>query len=334
MQTLLGTWLLASAVFLLSRTGDERLSLTTSDLLLPGASAADIEASRAVTRHRLGLDQPLFYFGRKPDGGWQWHGRTNQYHHWLRALAHGSLGTSFRTEEPVTQRLARALALTLPLTATAAGLAALAALTLALRLAAGRGWPPAVRAALVGLQSLPLFVVALALLLLLANPEALNWFPADGLPTVTVDFSLTFLQQALPRLVLPIAALVLAVLPELTLQLDAALAHELQQPYVLTARAKGLPAVAVVRHHAFRNALLPTLAQLAELLPAMVAGTVVVEAAFALPGMGRLLAEAAAARDYPVLVGGVLLVGAARLLSLLVADISYAWADPRVRWQA
>ena len=83
-----------------------------------------------------------------------------------------------------------------------------------------------------------------------------------------------------------------------------------------------------------RNALLPTLAQLAELLPALVAGAVVVEVIFALPGMGRLLAEAAAARDYPVLVGGVLLTGAARLLALLLADLLYFWADPRIRWQS
>ena len=334
MQTLLGTWLLASAVFLLSRSGDDYAPLPSNDLLLSAASATDMQASRVAIRHRLGLDLPLFYFERQPNGSWQWQGWHNQYHRWLRALGHGSMGTSFRTAEPVTRRLARALALTLPLTATAAGLAALAALALARRLATGVGWPPVVRAALVALQALPLFVVALALLLLLANPDMLNWLPADGMTSVTVEFSPAFLRHMLPRLVLPVVALVLAVLPELTLQLDDALAHELQQPYALTARAKGLPAAAVVRHHAFRNAMLPTLAQLAELLPAIVAGAVVAEAVFALPGMGRLLAEAAATRDYPVLVGSILLIGLARLVSLLVADASYAWADPRIRWQA
>lgn len=339
-QTLLGIWLLASAVFLLSRAGSEQalrqVLPTTTDLLAPTTTAAGLRATRAVTRHRLGLDRPLFYIGRTAAGGWQWRGWHNQYHQWLRALGHGSLGTSFRTGEPVTQRLARALAFTLPLTATAAGLAALAALALALRLAAAPRWQPPVRTALVALQSLPLFVVALALLLLLANPDVLDWFPANGLASISnsIELSPTLLLTTLPRLVLPVAALVLAALPELTLQLDAALAHELQQPYILTAKAKGLRASAVVRRHALRNALLPTLAQLAELLPAMVAGAVVVEVIFALPGMGRLLAEAAATRDYPVLVGGVLLVGTARLVSLLLADLSYSWADPRIRWQA
>ena len=331
-QTLLGIWLLASAVFLLSRAEGDQALAPPDDRLAPTASTADVLASRAVTRHRLGLDLPLFYVERTAGGGWQWRGWRNQYHEWLQGLGHGSLGTSFRTGEPVTQRLGRALAFTLPVTGTAAALATVLALALGLCLAAAPRWQPPVRAVLVALQSLPVFVVALALLLLLANPDVLDWFPADGLTSVSTNSSP--LRDVLPRLVLPVAALMLAALPELTLQLDAALAHELRQPYILTARAKGLRPSSVVRRHALRNALLPTLAQLAELLPAMVAGAIVVEVIFALPGMGRLLAEAAAARDYPVLVGGVLLVGTARLVSLLLADLSYSWADPRIRWEA
>ncbi len=337
-QTLLATWLLASAVFLLSRAGGEqavRLAQPeTLDLAAPAASPAQTQATQVAIRHRLGLDQPLFYIGRSAGGTWQWRGWHNQYHEWLRALRHGNMGTSFRSGEPVVRRLARALAFTLPLTGTAGVLAAVAALALATSLAAAPRWQRPVRAALVALHSLPLFIIALGLLLLFANPELLEWFPAYGFAPGTDDATGGRALDALPRLVLPVAALVLSALPELTLQLDAALAHELRQPYILTARAKGLRAAAVVRSHALRNALLPTLAQLTELLPAMVAGAVVVEAVFALPGMGRLLAEAAAARDYPVLVGGVLLVGTARLFSLLLADLSYSRVDPRIRWQA
>ena len=338
-QTLLATWLLASTVFLLSRSGGEQaVQLALPDNLAGLTAAAnsptEARATRAAIRHRLGLDQPLFYIGRSATGSWQWRGWHNQYHEWLRALRHGNMGTSFRSGEPVAQRLGRALAFTLPLTGTAALLAAAAALALATFLAAAPRWQRPVRTALVALHSLPLFVIALGLLLLLANPELLDWFPAYEF-TSGGDADTPWLNvAALPRLVLPVVALVLSALPELTLQLDVALAYELRQPYIMTARAKGLPAAAVVRRHALRNALLPTLAQVAELLPTLVAGAVVVEAIFALPGMGQLLAEAAAARDYPVLVGGVLLVGTARLLSLLLADLSYSWADPRIRWQA
>ena len=212
----------------------------------------------------------------------------------------------------------------------------LAAIFLARRLAAGPWWQRPVRAALAGLHALPLFLVALILLLLLANPDALDWFPTYGFDqALDADAGLWTRATAYARhLALPVTALVITALPELTLQLDTALRHELRADYATTARAKGLTEAAVIRHHAFRNALLPTLTQVAELLPALVAGAVVVEVVFALPGMGSLLAAAAAARDYPVLVGGVLLTGTARLLALLLADALYFWADPRIRWHA
>ena len=114
-----------------------RQATPTTDLLAPTTTVADMQAARVATRHRLGLDQPLFYVGRTAAGGWQWRGWHNQYHQWLRALGHGSLGTSFRTGEPVTQRLAQALVFTLPLTTVAAALAAVAAVALAAWLAAG-----------------------------------------------------------------------------------------------------------------------------------------------------------------------------------------------------
>lgn len=345
-RTLLAIWALASAVFLLSRHDLDtalRLALPdaasqtgTSSALLPASQRAAQEA----LRQRLGLNLAVFYVGRGPVSPagvrpWHWHGPRNQYHQWLRGLLHGNLGTSFRTGQDVAGRLRQALAFTLPLTGTAAVLATLAALTLAQRLATGPWWQRPAHTVLVALHGLPLFVVALALLLVFANPEVLSWLPAYGFGESNEAGLSTGQRVAdgLLHLVLPVSALVISAVPELTLQLTAALRQELGTAYATTARAKGLAEAAVVRHHALRNALLPTLAQLAEFLPALVAGAVVVEVLFALPGMGRLLAEAAAARDYPVLIGGVLLIGAARLLALLLADFCYYQADPRIRWQ-
>ncbi|MBF9239112.1 ABC transporter permease [Hymenobacter sp. BT683] len=344
-RTVLAVWALASSVFLLSRHDANTATL----LFLPDSSesvatgngnAADYAAAQRAVQHRLGLDLPLFYASQQPNAPantaqWRWNGTQNQYHRWMVRLLHGDLGTSFRTAQPVTTRMCSALGFTLPLTGTAALLAVLTALALARRLAAKPWWQHPVRAALVAVHALPLFVLALLLLLTFANPAVVAWFPAYGLDQLAADsdnWSRT--QTYLLHLVLPVAALTLAALPELTLQLDAALTQELRTDYATTARAKGLAEGAVIRHHALRNALLPTLTQVAELLPAMVAGAVVVEVVFALPGMGRLLADAAAGRDYPVLVGGVLLTGAARLLALLLADLLYFWADPRIRWQS
>ncbi|WP_460552670.1 ABC transporter permease subunit [Hymenobacter daeguensis] len=338
-RTALAVWLLASAAFLLSHR-----SLGSETALPDFADApttlplADRQAAQQAVRHRLGLDLPLFYFGpvAPPSQGWCWHGSQNQYHRWAACLVQGDMGTSFRTGQPVRHELGAALAYTLPLTGTAAVLAVLGALALAQRLAARPWWHRPARTLLTGLHALPLFVVALALLLLLANPEMLAWFPAYGLdePAENTAGSSSWLLSYAWHLALPVTALFLSVLPDFTLQLEANLVQELGAAYATTARAKGLSTQQVIRHHALRNALLPSLAQLAQLLPALVAGAVVVEVAFALPGMGRLLAEAAANRDFPVLVAGVLLTGLARLLALLLADLLYLWTDPRISWQS
>ena len=347
LRSALAVWVLASAVFLLSRHDHNAAALLAlpdaTSQLQPGSAAlaADQQAAQLAVRQRLGLDLPLFYLSRNPAATfsgvqWHWNGPRNQYHRWAAGLLRGDWGTSFRSGQAVTTRLRQALRFTLPLTGTAAMLSVLAALGLAQRLAAGPWWQRPVRAVLVAIHALPLFVVALVLLLVFANPDVLAWFPAYGLEQPTdldADMQSRIITYLL-HLALPVTALVITAMPELTLQLDATLTQELRTDYATTARAKGLTERAVIRHHALRNALLPTLAQLAELLPALVAGAVVVEVIFALPGMGRLLAEAAAARDYPVLVGGVLLTGAARLLALLLADLLYFWADPRIRWQS
>jgi peptide/nickel transport system permease protein len=340
-RTALAVWALASVVFLLSY----RNLNTTADFALPDAAdlatattAAGQQAAQQAVRQRLGLDLPLFYIGRAtaPGSDWQWYGQHNQYHRWAARLLHGDLGTSFRTGQAVSSQLGSALAYTLPLTGTAAVLAVLGALALAQRLAARPWWHQAVRSLLVGMHALPLFVMALALLLLLANPEMLAWFPTYGLAEATDEDLGTGgrLVSYLWHLALPVAALTLSALPDFTLQLENALTQELGAGYATTARAKGLSEPRVIRNHLLRNALLPSLTQVAQLLPALVAGAVVVEVVFALPGMGRLLAEAAANRDFPVLVGGVLLTGLARILALLLADILYLWADPRIRWQS
>jgi peptide/nickel transport system permease protein len=227
--------------------------------------------------------------------------------------------------------LSEALSYTLPLTTSAALLAIGAAVALALWLV--RGGPAFLLHILYGLDALPLFVVALGLLLLLANPDFLPLFPAYGLGQLSEENTpwTTQLSTYFYYSTLPLASLVLVKLPSLVVQLHDALRHELQLNYATTARAKGLSSFQVITRHALRNALLPIITMLTDLLPALVAGAVVVEVIFALPGMGRLLAEAAATHDFPVLVGGVMLIAFMRLIGLVVADALYYLADPRIR---
>ncbi|RAK66970.1 ABC transporter permease [Hymenobacter edaphi] len=321
----LGTaWLIASALFLLSRS-------------LPGAAPQLFTDERVGTfgqqaaaetdyQQRLGLQTPLFYFRLLP---WRWHGTPNQYHRWLTQVSRGELGSSFRDGTAVTEHLRRALQLTLPLTGSALLLGAGLSLLLAQWAARRPRWYRRLVSAGYFLDSLPLFVVGMLLLLLLANPDFWPLFPAYGLPA---DFSVTGARpwQAAPYFVLPVTALTISSLPALFLPVAAALREQWQQPYVATARAKGASRQRTSWRHVLPNAAPVFFTRLADLVPGVVAGAVVIEVVFALPGMGRLLAEAAAARDVPVLVGGVLLIAAVRLLAWLLADFLNVLLDPRL----
>lgn len=345
LRTLPATGVILSLIFLLSRAlvQDQPMSgrLADADLSTRAVSAAQRQVAEQQIRHRLGLTGPLFYFSaaQGPAVGltwrWRWNGTANQYHQWLLHLTHANFGVSFRDGQPVMALLRQSLYYTLPLT----GGAALGTIGLAWLAGPHLGHQSRRRRVLLVLlymvDALPLFVVALLLLLLLANPDLLAWFPSYGLGHEDPSASwVSQLQLLASHLALPLVALTLVGLPPLLVQLDAALGHERRADYVLTARAKGLAEIKVTRHHILRNALLPVLALLSEQLPALVAGSVVVELIFSLPGMGRLLAEAAAARDYPVLLGGVLLIALSRLLAQVLADGLYFLADPRIRLPA
>ncbi|MCB2376039.1 ABC transporter permease [Hymenobacter sp. BT635] len=335
-------WGIISIIFLLSRSLSATQTVSEelqSSIAGHTATPKQIRTTERLIRRRLGLDLPLFYVtpaAQSTSGAlawrWQWQGFQNQYHRWLLGVLRGDLGYSFRDGRPVTTQLRLALGATLPLTAAAFLVTSVLARWLTLFLANHRGLRTALLSALHVLHALPLFVIALLLLLLLANPDALSWFPAYGLADFgdNTSWSIQVLQY-LHHLALPLFSLVLVSLPSLVVQLDYALARELQADYVVTARAKGLPQRLVVRHHALRNALLPAITYLTDLLPALVAGAVVVELIFALPGMGRLLAEAAAARDFPILLGAVLLIAGTRLGAQILADWLYYQADPRIR---
>ncbi len=343
-RTVLAAWGILSIIFLLTRWAATDIGLQTlqdAPTLGRGLSVGEQTRIAQQVRQRYGLDLPVFYLSVLTSDTdtpawhphWHWNGTRNQYHRWLRGVVQGDLGNSYREGTPVTKLLLQALRYTLPLTVSATFLATISTVLLASWVNYHSRWRGLVLAILHGIQALPLFLVALGLLLLLANPDALNWFPAFGLGDDTEQYSSWSeeLLQYLRHLVLPVFSLLLVALPGFVVQLDGAMQQELREPYVATARAKGAPPVQVVRKHVLHNALLPVLPLFTELLPSMVTGSVVVEMVYALPGMGRLFVEAAAQQDLPVLLGVVLLVAIARLASQLLADALYQWADPRIR---
>lgn len=266
----------------------------------------------------------------------QWYGTRNQYHVWLFELLKGDFGTSYRDNRNVTDILATASTNTIWIILISMVLTTFAALTLSIKLVQNkhRQWRRVIMPLLFLADGIPLFIVALLFLILFANPAFLQLFPVFGLGYSTGNQGVwEQLSYTIPYLVLPILSLSFASLPYLTNQFYNALTDEKKLDYARTAQAKGLAPQAVVRKHILRNALLPIITLLSDFLPGLIAGSVVIETIFAIPGMGRLLVSSVQARDYPVLIGIVVLVALAKVISHVVADVCYAFADPRIRYQ-
>lgn len=160
-----------------------------------------------------------------------------------------------------------------------------------------------------------------------------NWLPISGLHSLNYDDMNTLekLWDLGSHLVIPVFISALGGLAGISLFVRNGMLDVLHQDYITTARAKGLPENTVVYRHALRNALLPLITLLGLSIPGLIGGSVIIESIFAIPGMGKLFYDAVLMRDFPVIMG-ILTIGAAlTLLGNLLADIAYAWADPRVR---
>jgi peptide/nickel transport system permease protein len=273
----------------------------------------------AWTRRLYQLDQPL----------------PRQFANWVAALAHGTLGTSFTHGRPVTSLIAERL----PATLLLGGTVLLVNFTLGLWLGAvqavRRGTPAdrwLTALSLAG-YAMPSFWLGL----MLAWLGAVHWhlFPAAGFenPLLAPDapwWART--TDVLAHLVLPATTLVVVSIAGTMRYQRRALLEVLPLPYIVVARAKGLPEDQVRWRHAWRNALFPVLTLVGLWLPILATGAVFVEAVFAWPGLGLLAAEAIGHRDYPVLMGTALLVSSLIILGGVLTDVAYALLDPRVRW--
>jgi peptide/nickel transport system permease protein len=173
----------------------------------------------------------------------------------------------------------------------------------------------------------------LALLLMYLFGVKLGWLPISGLHSLGSEGFGTFhwLWDMLKHLALPIAIATFGSLAGLSRYMRSTMLEVIRQDYITTARAKGLPERVVIFRHALRNALLPVITLLGFSLPGLIGGSVIFETIFAIPGMGQLFYAGVMSRDYP-LVMGILVIGAfLTLVGNLLADISYAFADPRIR---
>jgi peptide/nickel transport system permease protein len=173
----------------------------------------------------------------------------------------------------------------------------------------------------------------LALLCMILFGVQLGWLPISGLKSLGFVQS-SFTAVAVDRvkhLILPVLLSAFGGIAGFSRYVRSNMLEVIRQDYIKTARAKGLSEQAVVYRHALRNALLPVITILGLSVPGLIGGSVIFETIFAIPGMGQLFYQSAMARDYPVIMGNLVIVALLTLLGNLLADISYSLADPRIR---
>ena len=286
--------------------------------VLPGDPAVIIMgtegSAEAAARIRvaLGLDRPL----------------AVQYLDWIGRALVGDLGRSIQYDVPVAALIASRLSVTLPLTLMAAGFMVAAAVPLGVYAATRqRRWGDYLTMTLSQLGvAVPGFWAGLLLVLLFS--VKLGWFKSGGF-----DGWAQGVGPALKSLLLPAVALGLFQFAVLARTTRSAVLEVLREEYVKTARAKGVAERVVLFRHALRNAMIPIVTVAGIQLGQLMAGSIILESVFYLPGLGRLALGAISARDLPVVQGVVLFVASGIVAINVAVDILYGFLDPRIRYE-
>jgi len=272
-----------------------------------------------MIREKYGLDQPVHV----------------QYVKWLSNVVRGDFGESFRHRRPVTSMLAEAIPYTLQLTVLALLFDAIVGIALGI-LSAVRQYSRLDKLVTVG--SLVVYAIPgfwLALMLVLVFSVQLGWFPTSQ--TRSMDYDLLSLggriADRLWHLVLPVFVMGVASAAGTARYMRNRLLEVLNEEYVVAARARGFTERVVIVKHAVRTALIPIITIYGLSLPFLLGGATIIETIFAWPGMGRLTVEAVGGRDYPLIMATTTMAAVLTVVGNLLADIAYAWADPRVSFE-
>lgn len=312
--------------FLLSRFVSLALSLLAASIVIflvlevvPGDPAAFMLGMNAspdtveALRSQLGLDAPPL----------------ERYFSWLFGLFRGEFGTSYTYRVPVAELVGDRLWISLPLAAYALALSTLIAFPVGILAAARRN--SAADVSIMGVTQLGVAVPNFwfAMLLVLAFSITLRWFSAGGFPGWDAG-----LLEGLRALTLPAIALALPQASILARVMRSALLDTLSEDYIRSARAKGLSRGQTLRRHALRNALIPVLTIIGLQFSFLLAGAIIIENVFFLPGLGRLVFQGITQRDLIVVKSVVMILVCAVILVTFLVDVTYALVDPRLRRRA
>jgi len=272
-------------------------------------------------------------------------GLKNQYHKWLfgngvdtKGILRGDFGLSYRDGQPIMDRMIPKIKWSLALAVLSVFLSFLISVPVGIYAAyRNNGWFDMISKNITFvLYAIPSFFGGILLLVLFANPDMIDWFPASGVKDAgnfDPNWSLgKRILHYLPYLVLPIITYTYGSVAFITAQLKSSLIEQLSNDYIRTARAKGLTEWKVVMKHALRNSLLPMITILGNMLPLAFGGSVIIETIFSIPGMGLEIYESIQNLDYPMIIAVFTLFGVFTMTGYLFADIGYALVDPRIKF--
>ncbi len=267
-------------------------------------------ANIAAIRTKLGLDQPIWW----------------QFLVWIGTLLHGDLGASMFWGDPVISLIAQRAAPTISLALTTSVVAVSLALVMGVTAAARAGsWVDRLVMGFAALGfSVPVFVVGYGLIFVFAIQ--LHWLPVQGYTSIERGVWPWLRSLILPSIALGLAYVALIARITRTTMLDV-----LAEDYMRTARAKGVAVRPMLFKHALKNAAVPIVTVIGNGVALLIGGVVITETVFNIPGIGRLVVDAIARRDYPIIQGVILLFSGVYVLVNLVVDLSYTLFDPRVR---
>jgi peptide/nickel transport system permease protein len=284
--------------------------------LAPGDPAAIIAGDNvtaeniALIRHKLGLDQPVW----------------KQFVVWVWAMLNGDFGTSMFWGDPVLSLIAQRAAPTLSLAFTTLVVAVTLSITMGVLAAARVGtWIDRV---VMGISvagfSVPVFVVGYLMVFLFAHK--LHWLPVQGYRPLSEGVWPWLRNLTMPSIALGLAYVALIARITRTTMLEV-----LAEDYMRTARAKGVAAAPMLLKHALKNAAVPIATVVGNGMALLIGGVVITETVFNIPGIGRLVVDAIARRDYPIIQGVIMIFSGVYVFVNLLVDLSYTLFDPRVR---
>lgn len=288
-----------------------------------GALEADAATEQIIEQvmEQYGLDRPI----------WE------QYVDWLGSIVTLDFGNSFKDGRPVMDKIWERLPITLELSIISIFLTYIISVPIGVYSATHqRTWGDNITTvALFILYSLPSFWVAMLLIFFLGGGQFLNLFPIHGLHSFGAeDYPWHWwLLDHIWHLVLPVFCLTYTGLAVLSRYARSGMIDQVRQDYIRTARAYGFSEKIVIFKYAMRNSLIPIITLMATLLPTLISGSVIIERIFSIQGLGMLAFEAVLSRDYPVIMGILAISAVLTLLGLILSDIMYAIADPRIRFE-